>query len=583
MDHSDTVPADGVSTNYQPDWTVLRGLSLRPGGFRKQRDQLWPRLLGVYNDEYEGRAGYPPATSTAAPSTEDEPPLPIPSPDPSPHDDEHQIKLDTERSFVLYPVDDVKDRDDLKSELHQLLVSIFRKRRKLSYFQGYHDIVTVIFLTLPKELQFPCTEKLSLHRVRDSMGATLEPVLGLLRILQKVLRLADPPLASILDRHAPLPFYALSNLLTLFSHDVATLPLIQHVFDYLLCRPPVAAIYLAAAIVLSRKSEVERLEEEGEEGMVHSLLSSLPELYEDTILDDSSSSNVTNIGASAESQTAIPSAGQAETEINPTPAYDVKEEVFELEKNCPGPRFDSGEDSFHDHQTKLEPFDDDKTLLDSETDDHGVQTTHSEDKTLVSELSTIPATPSFPLEAKHADEKVPDSPHASSHRTRVSMTSLLAHADELFALYPPTHPSLCISEIMGPQSVVHTWSETPSDLPDDDEAEAMVTHPELIVLPYIEEPEPASEDDSGMDEKDKGKTRRRKLKKPSRLGDVVVQRKLMLAGAVLALSVAMAVYGVRVGRGNEDHVADRHLKMFGSWVTGVLLAASERMIDGFGL
>ena len=48
-------------------------------------------------------------------------------------------------------------------------------------FQGYHDIITVLFLTLPPALHLPCTEKLSLHRLRDSMGVGLEPVLGLVR------------------------------------------------------------------------------------------------------------------------------------------------------------------------------------------------------------------------------------------------------------------------------------------------------------------------------------------------------------------------------------------------------------------
>jgi TBC1 domain family member 20 len=50
--------------------------------------------------------------------------------------------------------------------------------------KGYHDIISVLFLTLPPELQFACAEKLSLHRVRDSMGSTLEPVLGLLRYVR---------------------------------------------------------------------------------------------------------------------------------------------------------------------------------------------------------------------------------------------------------------------------------------------------------------------------------------------------------------------------------------------------------------
>lgn len=53
---------------------------------------------------------------------------------------------------------------------------------------------------------------------------------------------------DIAHRTAPLPFYALSNLLTLFSHDMPTLELNQHVFDYLLCRPPITVVYLATAV-----------------------------------------------------------------------------------------------------------------------------------------------------------------------------------------------------------------------------------------------------------------------------------------------------------------------------------------------
>lgn len=52
---------------------------------------------------------------------------------------------------------------------------------ELRCLKGYHDIVSVIFLTLPEEMQLLCAEKISLHRVRDSMGSTLEPILGLLR------------------------------------------------------------------------------------------------------------------------------------------------------------------------------------------------------------------------------------------------------------------------------------------------------------------------------------------------------------------------------------------------------------------
>ena len=80
-------------------------------------------------------------TSDAPPSVEE-------------HTDERQIKLDTDRSFVLYPVgetliheiasnmhslrltlEDVTEKEHLQQQLHELIVAVFRKRRCFSYFQ----------------------------------------------------------------------------------------------------------------------------------------------------------------------------------------------------------------------------------------------------------------------------------------------------------------------------------------------------------------------------------------------------------------------------------------------------------------
>ena len=53
---------------------------------------------------------------------------------------------------------------------------------------------------------------------------------------------------NYVPRNIAMPYYALSNLLTLFSHDMPTLALVQHTFDYLLVRSPVACVYIAAAV-----------------------------------------------------------------------------------------------------------------------------------------------------------------------------------------------------------------------------------------------------------------------------------------------------------------------------------------------
>ncbi|KAI6029784.1 rab-GTPase-TBC domain-containing protein [Pisolithus microcarpus] len=259
-------------------WELLRECSLQPEGFGVDRARIWPALLGVQPlsdpppySEPDGSLDTSSATSShSGYGYEDAA---------DPHPDERQIKLDTDRSFVLYPLEPSSpSRGALQDDLNTLLVSLFRKRRSLHYFQGFHDIVSVIFLTLPRQLHMPCVEKMALHRVRDAMGIGLEPVVGLLRILRNLLRVVDPAYAELLENTSPLPYHALSNLLTLFAHDVPTLPLIQHVWDFLLVREPVAVVWLAAAVILYRKPSIQILVDQEEEGMIHSLLGALPEL-----------------------------------------------------------------------------------------------------------------------------------------------------------------------------------------------------------------------------------------------------------------------------------------------------------------
>ncbi|KAG6334177.1 hypothetical protein ID866_4906 [Astraeus odoratus] len=262
-----------MASEEELTWESLRARSLQPGGFGEDRIRIWPALLGV--QPLSDPPPYSEVENTAEHLNAHTPDGGYGYEDADPHPDERQIKLDTDRSFVLYPPEpSTISRDALQNDLHALILSLFRKRRSLHYFQGLHDIVSVLFLTLPSPLHLPCVEKMALHRVRDAMGIGLEPVVGLLRLV-------DPEYAAVLESASPLPFHALSNLLTLFSHDIPTLRLIQHVWDFLLVREPIAVVWLAATIILHRKPSIEMLIEQDEEGMIHSLLSALPELADD--------------------------------------------------------------------------------------------------------------------------------------------------------------------------------------------------------------------------------------------------------------------------------------------------------------
>ncbi len=160
-------------------------------------------------------------------------------------------------------------------------------------------------------------------------------------------------------------------------------------------------------------------------------------------------------------------------------------------------------------------------------------------------------------------------------RPRVSLSSLLKTADELYSLYPPMHSAIALSAIMGPQSVMLTWSENPSDLPSDDEAELMVTQPQLIVIPFVEDTDTKEDEEEDEPEKTR-KHRRRRLRKPRRIGSVVIDRRTVVTSAVLVLGVAMAVYGLQAPE-RRNGGANRELRTFGKMVGGLLVGAGEKL------
>lgn len=188
-------------------------------------------------------------------------------------------------------------------------------------------------------------------------------------------------------------------------------------------------------------------------------------------------------------------------------------------------------------------------------------------------------------EAKSAEEAVEieykeklDLSNNHPRPPNLTLSDLLVHADSLYEHFPPTHESLSLSAIMGPQSVVYTWSESASALPSDNTAEAMVTCPDLIVYPSVEEPESK---EGRSDTIQKGKHQRRKLRKLRR-----IERRAMFAGAVVALGIAMAVYGIKTRNGTGFHAfgdahSHSHLRDWRkSWVGGALVGASAKIMNG---
>ncbi|KAJ5678283.1 uncharacterized protein N7477_003916 [Penicillium maclennaniae] len=189
------------------------------------------------------------------------------------HVDEDQVQLDVDRSFVYYPNVPAEELSEKKKQLSALITQILRNHPMLCYFQGYHDIVQVLLLVLGKHRALPAMTQLSLFRIRDYMLPSLSPAVKHLQLIPAIIETVDP----VLRRHLSTiqPFFALAATLTLYAHDIQEYSDIARLFDYLLAREPVVAIYLFAAIILSRKEELLDIPLDEPE-MLHFKLSKLP-------------------------------------------------------------------------------------------------------------------------------------------------------------------------------------------------------------------------------------------------------------------------------------------------------------------
>lgn len=161
-----------------------------------------------------------------------------------------------------------------KEQLSDLIIETLRRNPMLCYFQGYHDIAQVLLLVLGAQLAHPTFATLSLVRIRDYMLPSLSPALKHLHLIPAILEVADPRIRRHLA--STQPYFALAAALTLYAHDIEDYRDIARLYDFLLAHEPVVAIYLFAAIILSRKDELLDISIEEPE-MLHFTLSKMPQ------------------------------------------------------------------------------------------------------------------------------------------------------------------------------------------------------------------------------------------------------------------------------------------------------------------
>jgi hypothetical protein len=215
------------------DLNALRCISRKPGGFRTRRirTSVWPILLGINDDSIV--VDYHKYILEK-------------------HKDFDQVQVDIDRS--LWRIDAVlhwsdSEREEQRGVMREIINAILSRNTSLNYFQGFHDVVSVLFLVFKDPiLTFSATEALCNDFIADSMHETFDTISELLKLMFVIVGEIDRPLYNFFVRAESEPFFALSWFLTWFSHDVIVLKDISRIFDALLCSHPSFILYLCSAV-----------------------------------------------------------------------------------------------------------------------------------------------------------------------------------------------------------------------------------------------------------------------------------------------------------------------------------------------
>ncbi|CAI5759854.1 unnamed protein product [Candida verbasci] len=203
-----------------------------------------------------------------------------------PHKDEDQVKLDVQRSFTLFnhiqslkssttnsysTILSTSDVKNIKNKLSNLIIKILRKYPNLNYYQGFHDVSSIVLLVcydselseFNEDMAFKILEKLTPFHLRDFMLTDINLTVNHLRLIPTLLENIDLELFNLIKSNSNCHgnydykfFQAISSIITIYSHDISNLSQILQIWDFLLSYDSVIVsiyIYVAALITLKPK------------------------------------------------------------------------------------------------------------------------------------------------------------------------------------------------------------------------------------------------------------------------------------------------------------------------------------------
>ncbi|CAG2172954.1 unnamed protein product [Oppiella nova] len=206
------------------------------------------------------------------------------SPRPSPQTIEshafyNQVVMDVNRSLSRFPPSiEATHRISMQDSLIRLIMRVLIKNPELHYFQGYHDICVTFLMVLGEEMAFYVVNQLSKTHFRVFMEKTMDKTADLMDIIAIVVREESPSLGQHMDRSQVGTIFALSWVITWFSHVLPTYEDVTRLFDFFLVSHSLMPLYFTVALVLRKEHHI--LDADCDMPSIHQLLTLVPETEE---------------------------------------------------------------------------------------------------------------------------------------------------------------------------------------------------------------------------------------------------------------------------------------------------------------
>lgn len=170
--------------------------------------------------------------------------------------------------------EDLQYQRKLKRRLAKLIVRLLIKKPDLHYYQGFHDVCLTYMTIYGETYAFYRLDRIVDSHFSTFMQPTMNETQELLALIPIIIGLGDSKVQDFLEKAEVGVIFALSWVITWFSHVIPNERDVETIFSYLEENDPHLILYLCSVIVLYKRDGLLSLEPEM--STVHHFLCQVP-------------------------------------------------------------------------------------------------------------------------------------------------------------------------------------------------------------------------------------------------------------------------------------------------------------------